>query len=133
MGRERTIVAAAVLGACGVLAGAFGAHALGASLEPGARTIYETAVRYHLVHAVAALSVGCGPTALWEEPWCARGCAAWFAGIALFAGSLYLLALGAPRWLGAITPLGGLALVAGWLAVALAASRAGRGARQPVP
>ena len=103
---------AAIAGASGVALGAFGAHGLEQQF-PGADTqVWDTAVLYHLVHALALLALG--TTA-------ARGLrvTAWaFAlGILLFSGSLYALALGAPGWLGPVTPLGGLAFVAGWLAL----------------
>jgi uncharacterized membrane protein YgdD (TMEM256/DUF423 family) len=119
--RRTTVQLAGVLGALGIAAGAFGAHALAGSLDAPSRAIYETAVRYHLLHALALLVVGCGPESLWRSRWCSGGCSAWLAGIAVFCGTLYSLALGAPRWLGAVTPIGGLSLIAGWLAVALAA------------
>ncbi|MBS0283862.1 MAG: DUF423 domain-containing protein [Proteobacteria bacterium] len=97
------LIVAALSGALAVAAGAFGAHgASGAAAE-----WLKTGAHYQLVHAVAAL------VALRLE---ARGPAWLFvAGGALFAATLYLMALGAPRWLGAITPIGGALLIAGWL------------------
>ena len=97
------MVVAALSGALAVGAGAFGAHgASGAAVE-----WLKTGSHYQLVHAVAAL------VALRLE---ARGPAWLFlAGGALFAGTLYLMALGLPRWLGAVTPIGGMLLIAGWL------------------
>jgi uncharacterized membrane protein YgdD (TMEM256/DUF423 family) len=97
------LVLAALSGALAVAAGAFGAHgASGAAVE-----WLKTGAHYQLVHVVAAL------VALRME---ARGPAWLFvAGAAIFAGTLYLMALGLPRWLGAITPIGGAALIAGWL------------------
>ncbi|HVP31916.1 MAG TPA: DUF423 domain-containing protein [Myxococcota bacterium] len=114
---------AASLGALGVILGAFGAHALRARIDPAQLATWQTAVQYHLLHAVALLAV-----ALWSE---ASGrdtrlCLALFGvGIVLFSGSLYLLVLGGPRWLGPVTPLGGLCLICGWLALAWTAARAG--------
>ena len=94
---------AAMSGAIAVGAGAFGAHGTGGA----AAEWLKTGAHYQLIHAVAAL------VALKLE---AKGPAALFvAGGALFAGTLYLMALGAPRWFGAITPIGGAALIAGWL------------------
>jgi uncharacterized membrane protein YgdD (TMEM256/DUF423 family) len=94
---------AALSGAVAVAAGAFGAH--GASAQPA--EWLKTGAHYQLIHAVAAL------VALRLE---ARGPALLFvAGGAVFAVTLYLMAVGAPRWLGAITPIGGAALIAGWL------------------
>ena len=96
-------MAAALSGAVAVAAGAFGAH--GASAQPA--EWLKTGAHYQLIHAVAAL------VALRLE---ARGPALLFvAGGAVFAFTLYLMAVGAPRWLGAITPIGGAALIAGWL------------------
>jgi uncharacterized membrane protein YgdD (TMEM256/DUF423 family) len=110
------------LGALAVVAGAFGAHALRARLAPDLLAVFETAVRYQLFHALALLATA------WlvdrgGRP--AARLAGWLflAGTAIFSGSLYLLALTGLRWMGAVTPLGGLALIAGWLALAVAAWR----------
>jgi len=109
--------AAAIAGASAVGLGAFGAHALKARLlESNTLTVWETAVQYHLLHAVALLSI-----ALWVRVAPAYGASVavtgWLfvAGIVLFSGSLYGLALGGPRWLGPVTPLGGLVFIVGWL------------------
>ena len=102
-------VLAALSGAIAVGAGAFGAH--GASGQ--AQEWLKTGAHYQLIHAVAAL------VALRME---ARGSAWLFiGGGAVFAGTLYLMAIGAPRWFGAITPIGGAMLIAGWLWLAWAA------------
>lgn len=93
--------AAAVLGFLGVALGAFGAHALKGRID---ENLWRTAVTYHLVHAVAMLAAP-------------HGARYFGAGVVVFSGTLYALALGAPRWLGAVTPVGGLLLLAGWLAV----------------
>ena len=101
--------------------GAFGAHALSGVLDGRTAAVWDTAVRYHAVHAVASVALSAaGP--LWRSPWCAAAGTAWLAGIALFSGSLYALALTGIGWLGAITPIGGLALIAGWICLALSAS-----------
>lgn len=106
------VVVAALWGAMAVAAGAFGAH--GASGQ--AAEWLKTGAQYQLVHAVAAL------VALRME---AKGPALLFvAGGLVFAGTLYLMALGLPRWLGAVTPIGGAALIAGWLWLAWAAMKA---------
>jgi len=111
------LLAAALLGAAGVALGAFGAHGLRARLDARSLEVWETAVRYHLVHAVALLALALSPYAA------SLRTAGWLfaAGIALFSGSLYALALGGPRLLGPVTPLGGLAFIAGWLWIARAA------------
>jgi len=110
MTRSGRIVAAlaALSGAIAVAAGAFGAH--GASGR--AAELLRTGAHYQLVHAVAAIAV-LAPAM--------RATAAWLfvAGGAIFAGTLYAMAFGAPGWLGAITPIGGAALIAGWVLLAL--------------
>lgn len=109
---------AALLGLTGVAAGAFGAHALRDRLAAAGLThAWETAVLYQLVHAVALLALVLAPTAQ-GSLWRAVGYC-WIGGVLLFSGSLYVLALGGPRWLGPITPLGGAALIAGWAVLAL--------------
>ncbi len=107
----------------GVALGAFGAHALRARLTEQLLNTWETAVQYHLVHALALLAVGllllhAGPSSLLR--WSAG---LMLAGMVLFSGSLYLLCLSGVRWLGAITPLGGTALLIAWLLFAVAAWR----------
>ena len=107
---------AAVLGFLAVALGAFGAHALRARLDPAALEVWRTAALYHLVHAVALLAVALAGARV------RRGglvCGLWTAGIVIFAGSLYLLAVTGVRWLGAVTPLGGAAFLAGWLVLAV--------------
>jgi uncharacterized membrane protein YgdD (TMEM256/DUF423 family) len=97
---------AAILGFLGVALGAFGAHGLKALLEAHATTaIWQTAVLYHLVHAVAAL---------WASEKRPSVVSVWTAGIVIFSGSLYLLAVTNIRWLGAITPFGGVLFLIGW-------------------
>jgi uncharacterized membrane protein YgdD (TMEM256/DUF423 family) len=106
--------------ALGVAAGAFGAHALRDRLAADMLTVYQTGVLYHLVHGLGALLAAVIATT--HEAPRAR-MAGWLllAGVVLFSGSLYVLAFTGARWLGAVTPLGGLAWVAGWVVLALAA------------
>jgi len=120
MNQRSILLGAGLMGATGVALGAFGAHALHELLlQRGMLVAWETGVRYHLVHAVALLAL-----AGWARDgsltvalkWAAR---LWIVGTVLFAGSLYGLALGGPRLLGPVTPLGGAALIAGWVAVIL--------------
>ena len=111
--------AGAVLGALGVAAGAFGAHALKASLSPEKLAIFEVGVRYQLIHALALLAVG---LALRQTDGALVRAAGplFLGGVILFSGSLYALALGGPpSWLGPVTPLGGLLLIGGWIVLAL--------------
>jgi uncharacterized membrane protein YgdD (TMEM256/DUF423 family) len=100
-----------------VAAGAFGAHGLKAILAPDMLAVFETASRYQMYHGLALLAVGMMDTRVpARDPALAGWC--FLAGIVLFSGSLYVLALSGVRWLGAITPLGGAAFLAGWIAVA---------------
>jgi uncharacterized membrane protein YgdD (TMEM256/DUF423 family) len=119
------LLAAGLLGLTGVALGAIGAHALKAQLtERGMTQAWETAARYHLFHAVALVGVAAwarasaGSRSTRLLVWAAWG---WCVGVGLFSGSLYGLALGGPRWLGPVTPLGGIFLLLGWLAVLIAA------------
>jgi uncharacterized membrane protein YgdD (TMEM256/DUF423 family) len=116
---------AALYGAAGVALGAFGAHGLRDQLTGPALGTWQTAVQYHLVHALALLVVG-----LWLRldsgaPTLPLSIAGWsfVVGVLLFSGSLYALALGGPRVLGPVTPLGGVAFIVGWLSLAWAAVR----------
>ena len=118
---------AAILGAVSVIGGAFGAHALKQLLSPEKLTVFETAIRYQFYHVFALVAVGIlfkeYPSALLK--WAGR---LFIAGIILFCGSLYIL-VALPdnfKWLGAITPFGGAAFIAGWCAM-LMALRNGRG------
>ena len=105
------------MGALGVAAGAFGAHGLKARVSPEMLAVFETGVRYHLIHALALLAVAWASTR-WESP--AIRTAGWLfvAGILLFSGSLYTMCLTGVRTLGAITPIGGAAFILGWLLLA---------------
>jgi len=110
-----------ILGLTGVALGAFGAHALKESLlAHGTLDVWETGVRYHLVHAVALLALAASPArAAGNAGMDWRICAgrAWAIGVVLFSGSLYGYALGGPHFLVFLTPLGGLTLLFGWVAV----------------
>lgn len=115
--------------ALGVALGAFGAHGLKARLAPEQLAWWHTAVDYHLWHALGLLGIG---LLLLQQPHAGSvsfggaKTAGWLMqfGIVVFCGSLYAMALGAPRWFGAITPIGGLAFIAGWLVLAWTAWRA---------
>lgn len=116
MNRPRLLIVAAVLGGLGVLAGAFGAHALRPSLSPSDLAIWDTAARYHLVHAAMA-----GVVCLAGPPGRALtiSAVAFLLGTVVFSGSLYLLVVLDLRWLGAVTPFGGLGFLLGWGALAV--------------
>jgi uncharacterized membrane protein YgdD (TMEM256/DUF423 family) len=105
-----------------VAAGAFGAHVLRARLTPDLLAIFETGARYHMYHALGLLAVGL-LAHVRPSPLLAGAGWAMLVGIVLFSGSLYVLALSGVRALGAITPLGGLGFLAGWLLLAAAAWR----------
>jgi uncharacterized membrane protein YgdD (TMEM256/DUF423 family) len=125
MHQKTPLLAAAVLGATGVVTGALGAHALDATLTAnGMRQAWETAVHFQFFHAVALLGLAgwLRPAPLGEAArrsiWVVR---LWLIGTVLFSGSLYGLALGGPRLLGPVTPVGGLCLLGGWLFLAATA------------
>ena len=115
--------AGAVMCGLGVLLGAFGAHGLRGRVTPEMLAVFETGVRYHLVHGLALLAVA-RATTRWPNTWISASGWLFVAGIVVFSGSLYLLSITGVRWLGAITPIGGLCFVAGWLILALSAMRA---------
>jgi uncharacterized membrane protein YgdD (TMEM256/DUF423 family) len=110
----------ALFGLVSVAAGAFGAHGLRDRLPADQMEVFQTAVRYQMWHALALLAVGllqASGTGRWH------GAAGWLftGGIAVFSGSLYLLVLAGWRWVGPVTPIGGAALLAGWLCLAAGA------------
>ena len=130
---QTTRVCAGVAGFLAVALGAFGAHKLAPRLaEMGTTDVWRTAVLYHLVHAVAlwAAATGAIPAGMAARgqralAWC------WMGGIVLFSGSLYGLALGGPRWLGPVTPVGGIAFLVGWAVVVAQGLRGSRDAAGP--
>jgi len=122
---RRFFALGAVLAMIGVAAGAFGAHALKSRLTPDMLAVFEVGVRYQLVHALALLAVAWAITR-WPGRAALYAGALFIAGIVLFSGSLYLLALTGERSLGAITPVGGVAFLAGWACLAWAAWRSSR-------
>ena len=117
---KKWFLSSGLLGFSGVTLGAFGAHALkGILIAQNSVPTWQTAVFYHVSYAIAMLSVGlhtknCPTT---HRKWLARACACWLLGILFFSGSLYWLALGGPKWLGPVTPAGGILLLAGWSSV----------------
>ena len=111
---RRWAATAAALAGLAVALGAFGAHGLKAMVTAERLAVWDTAVRYQMYHALALLAVAGREPAVG-----ARGGWLFLAGIALFSGSLYALVLSGDGWLGAITPLGGLCFVAGWVMLAV--------------
>ncbi len=115
-----------LLGLLAVALGAFGSHGLAAyfAAHPDLQSPFDTGLRYHMLHALALLATAWALTQ-WRSallPW-----AGWLfvAGVIVFSGSLYILSLTGIRWLGAITPIGGVAFVAGWALLGIGALRGG--------
>lgn len=111
--KRRVIAAGATLGGVGVALGALGAHALKQRIGADALGWWETAVQYQMWHALAVTTLGLSGFTWTRLP-------AWLmtVGTVVFSGTLYVMALGAPHWLGAVTPLGGLAMICGWALLA---------------
>ncbi len=118
------LILGSVNGFLAVALGAFGAQGLKARISPELLAVYETAVQYHMTHALALLAVG--TLARWLPGSAQLQWAGWLflVGIILFSGSLYLLSAAGLVWLGPITPIGGTAFLAGWILLAVAAFRA---------
>jgi uncharacterized membrane protein YgdD (TMEM256/DUF423 family) len=116
------LAAGGLLVAAATVLGALGAHALQARLAPDRLQVYDTAVRYHFYHALGLLAIGLAARAV-DSGLMRASAILVIAGIALFSGSLYALTFGAPRIIGVITPVGGVALIAGWIAFAAAVLR----------
>ena len=112
----------AIAAAIGVGLGAFGAHGLKARVDADMLVVFETGVRYHLIHALGLLAVGWAAARWGGTATQVAGVLMTF-GIVVFSGSLYTMVLTGARWLGAITPIGGLAFIAAWIALAVAAFR----------
>ena len=117
------LVLGALLGAAAVVLGAFGAHALKGRLAADAMAVYRTAVEYHFYHAIGLALIGAVAMRLPDSAVLASAGWAMLAGVVLFSGSLYVLAVTGVRWLGAVTPVGGLAFIMAWLLFAWAAWR----------
>jgi uncharacterized membrane protein YgdD (TMEM256/DUF423 family) len=111
----------ALFGGLGVALGAFGAHALRSRLEPRDLEIFETGVRYQMYHALALLAAAW----LLDRGITQASGAAWgfTVGTLIFSGSLYVMVFTGQRWLGAVTPIGGVAFIVGWVMLMLAARR----------
>lgn len=109
------LILAAANGFIAVAFGAFGAHGIKGKIPDNLYSAFETAVQYHFYHLLALFGVAMLMQRLGEKTLLQTSGWLFIAGIVLFSGSLYALALGGPRWLGPVTPLGGVALLAAWL------------------
>lgn len=119
---QASLALGALFGFLGVVLGAFGAHALRARLSPEMLAVWKTANEYHFYHAIALAIVGLLARAA-KLPGLDLVAACFVSGILVFSGSLYLLALTETRWLGAVTPIGGMLFVLGWAWLAWVAFR----------
>ena len=118
------MVVAAIYGATAVIAGAFGAHGLRDTLAPEQLSAWNTATLYHLLHSVALLALGLYGATTGRSV--ALPAVLFAAGVLLFSGSIYGLVLTSQRWLGPVTPIGGLLMIAAWLSlIALARPQTG--------
>ena len=115
-------VLGSILAGLSVAAGAFGAHGLDGRIEPRLLDVFTTAARYQMTHALALLAVAWGVTR-WPHARLEHGGWLIAAGVIVFSGSLYLLALTGIRWLGAITPIGGVLMISGWAVLAWRVAR----------
>lgn len=118
------IAVASTYGALGVAMGAFGAHALRARVTPERLAVWHTATEYHLLHAVVLLALGLWLRSAPSAPGVQAAALCFAAGILVFSGSLYALVLSDVRLLGAVTPIGGLLLIGGWLTLIYAGLKA---------
>ncbi|MFN0158801.1 MAG: DUF423 domain-containing protein [Bacteroidota bacterium] len=112
----RFVVIGAISAAIGVTAGAFGAHGLKSVLSTEMLSVYETAVRYQMYHAFGLIVAGLLPS---TSAWTNRAGMLFVAGTILFSGSLYVLTLTGMKWLGAITPIGGICFILGWVCIVI--------------
>lgn len=120
------LILAGIIGALGVGLGAFGAHGLRGRLTPAQLATFETGVRYLMYHALALVAVAWTAERWPGSRWPRAAGWLFLCGVLLFSGSLILLSLTGASWLGMVAPLGGLAFILGWLALAAAAWRAER-------
>jgi uncharacterized membrane protein YgdD (TMEM256/DUF423 family) len=123
MSPRLTLTTGALLMAAAVALGAIGAHALKTRLAPGMLELWHTAVTYHAWHALALVTVGTLQLQMPRRAGLGRAALLFVAGIALFSGSLYAMALGGGRAWGYATPFGGLAFIVGWLVLAVTVAR----------
>ncbi|HLD13905.1 MAG TPA: DUF423 domain-containing protein [Burkholderiales bacterium] len=109
--------------ALAVLLGAFGAHSLKTHLAADMLAVYQTGLQYHLFHALGLIAVGLATPLLGDSRWLRMSGWLMFAGIVIFSGSLYILSTTGWKWLGAVTPLGGIAFIAAWVLFVVAVTK----------
>lgn len=119
---RRLYIVGAIAGFTAVALGAFGAHALKTRVAADLLPVFETGVRYQMYHALALLAAAWGADR-WRGRWFGVAGTLFVAGMLLFSGSLYVLSMSGMRWIGMITPVGGLALLAGWVCLGIGAWR----------
>ncbi|CAA0080198.1 Uncharacterised protein [Zhongshania aliphaticivorans] len=119
-----TLFTASILAFLAVALGAFGAHGLKASLPADMMAVYQTAVQYHFYHCFALLAVGLLMHSGVQHLSLRISAVMFFMGVLVFSGSLYILAITGVRWLGAITPIGGLMFLVAWACLAYSAWKA---------
>jgi uncharacterized membrane protein YgdD (TMEM256/DUF423 family) len=122
-GGKALVALGALLAAAAVALGAFGAHALKARLATDALALWQTAAQYHFWHALGVIAAGLALAHFPGNGWLRAAGLLLALGVLVFSGSLYALALSGARWLGALTPFGGMAFILGWLAFAVGALR----------
>ncbi|MHB1142410.1 MAG: DUF423 domain-containing protein [Sulfuricaulis sp.] len=103
--------------------GAFGAHGLKAKISADMLAVYQTGVHYHLFHALGLLAVGIVATQIADSVWLRWSGWLMLLGIILFSGSLYVLSVSGLRWLGMVTPFGGVAFIAAWIVFVIAIAK----------
>lgn len=119
MSTEKTIVTGSVFMALAVAFGAFGAHIVQDMLTPERFDVYQTGVEYHFYHALGILLLGVVSFNITDNRWLSWSAYSFITGIFIFSGSLYVLTLTDTGWLGAITPIGGVAFILGWIFLAV--------------
>lgn len=112
---------AAISGAVAVGLGAFGAHFLKSRLAPDLLDVFEVGVRYQFYHTLAMMALALAGEAFWRRRFASVTCWCWLLGTIVFSGSLYVLSMTGLRWMGAITPIGGVLFIAGWTSLLFAA------------
>jgi len=129
MNFRTTIITGSVFMALAVAFSAFGAHIVESMLTPDRFDVYQTAVQYHFYHALGLLLIGAISQHLSDSSWLRWSSILLTVGIIIFSGSLYLLTLTDTGWLGAITPIGGVAFIGGWISLAVGVSKSSDSAK----